>query len=134
MPCHAYCAARVTTFDHAPVLGLRHRTHLGDADHVAFLALAVLVVRVHLGRTAHDLAVQRMLHLALEQHGDRLLHLVADHATFDRALRFSVVSLIVMPSLLLRAEQRLDLRDLAAHALELVRLRLAGPRPSACAG
>src|SRR5579863_9503832 len=73
-------------FDDAPILGLRQWARLGDAHHVTFLALALLVVRVHLGRTAHDLAVQRMLHLALEQHGDRLLHLVADHATFDRAL------------------------------------------------
>src|SRR5689334_8588176 len=69
-----------------PVLGLRQRARLDDAHHVAFLALAVFVVRVHFGRTAHDLAVQRMLHLALEQDGDRLLHLVADHTTFDRAL------------------------------------------------
>src|SRR5438445_7617664 len=75
-------------FDYAPVFGLRQRAAFSNAHHVTFLALAVLVMRVHLGRTADDLAVQRMLHLALEQHGDRLLHLVAHDAAFDRALRF----------------------------------------------
>src|SRR5688500_13710619 len=76
----------------APVLGLRQRTAFRDSDDVAFLALAGLVVRMDLGRAAHDLAVQRVLHLALEQHRHGLLHLVADDATFDGALRFLVIA------------------------------------------
>src|SRR5690606_36431288 len=70
-------------FHDAPVLGLGQRPALHDVDDVAFAALATLVVRVHLGGAAHDLAVQRMLHLALEQDRHGLGHLVADHAPFD---------------------------------------------------
>ena len=51
-----------------------------DLDQVARLALVALVVRVVLVRTRDDLAVQRVAHAALDQHGDRLVHLVAHDA------------------------------------------------------
>jgi hypothetical protein len=46
-----YCAARVTISTTRKVLGLRQRRAFNDAHHVAFLALALLVVGVQLGRT-----------------------------------------------------------------------------------
>src|SRR5690606_19543696 len=79
-------------FDHAPVLGLRNRGHFHQADDVAFLRGVLGVVGVQLGRTADVLAVQRVLDVALDQDGDRLVHLVADHPALDRVLLlFAVV-------------------------------------------
>ena len=52
---------------------------LGDADHVAMLAGVVLVVRLALGRAAHDLAVLRVLTRRSTRTDHRLVHLVADH-------------------------------------------------------
>src|SRR3546814_7689518 len=52
------------------------------------------VVGVELARAADVLAVQRVLDLALDEHRHRLVHLVADHADFDRALPAIVISLI----------------------------------------
>src|SRR5690348_18185932 len=71
-------------FDHAVMLGLGQRTALGDADQVALVRTDV-VLRVQLGRPADDLAQQAVLHLALDQDGDRLVHLVADDATLEGA-------------------------------------------------
>src|SRR5690348_3408223 len=72
-------------FHHAEMLGLRNRTALGDAHQVALVALALLVVRVQLARTAQQLAVQAMLFLALDHDGDRLRTLGAAHAAVDGA-------------------------------------------------
>src|ERR1044071_10209066 len=77
--------------DHAPVLGLGHRRALRHADHVAGVAGVVRVVGVQLGRAADVLAVQRVLDLALDEHRHRLVHLVADHAAFDRVQLLAVV-------------------------------------------
>jgi hypothetical protein len=85
------------------------------------------VVGVQLGRAADVLAVQRVLDLALDQHGDRLVHLVADDAAFDRALQLLGLFRSSSASLLLAAEQGVDASDLAAHAAGFVGLRqLAG--------
>ena len=48
------------------------------------LHLVRLVVRVVLRRARDDLAVDRMLDAALDEHGDRLVHLVADDAAGQR--------------------------------------------------
>src|SRR5581483_9744539 len=58
-------------FDHAVMLGLGHRPALADSHQIAFTR-AGFVVRVQLGRTAQQLAVQTVLFLTLHQHGDRL--------------------------------------------------------------
>src|SRR5690606_7474042 len=85
--------------DHAPVLGLRNRGHFHQADDVAFLRGVLGVVGVELGRTADVLAVQRVLDVALDQDGDRLVHLVADHPSLDRVLLlFAVVHGRLSPS------------------------------------
>src|SRR6478735_10115855 len=78
-------------FDDTPVRGLRHRRALGDAHEVAFLAGVLGVMRVQLGRAADVLAVQRVLDLALDEHGDGLVHLVADDAAFDRVQLLGVL-------------------------------------------
>src|SRR5574337_320182 len=72
-------------FHHAEMLGLGQRPALGDAHQVALVALAVLVVRVQLGRTAQQLAVQAMLLLAGDQHGHSLGCLVAGDAALEGA-------------------------------------------------
>src|SRR5690348_2035276 len=63
----------------APALGRRQRTGLHDQDAVADAAGVLLVVRLELRRTPHDLAVQRVLHAVLDGHDHGLVHLVADH-------------------------------------------------------
>src|SRR5690606_4206083 len=65
--------------------------NLGHAHDVAFVAGVVGVVRVQLGRALDVLAVQGVLDLALHQHGDRLVHLVADDTANDRTQRLFVV-------------------------------------------
>src|SRR5690554_3145102 len=114
-------------FDHAPVLGLGHRRDLYHADGVALAAGVLGVVGVQLAGTADVLAVQRVLDLALDQDRHGLVHLVADHAAFDRAQLLLGVLCHRRPSLLLRArvdlaEQRVDARDLAAHPAGVVGL------------
>src|SRR5690349_3325674 len=112
-------------FDHAVMLGLRQRTALGDTDQVTLVRTQV-VLRVQLGRPADDLAQQAMLHLALDQDGDRLVHLVADDATLEGARLLLVVAHVGGP-LLLRAEHELRAGDVAPDAAQLVRLaELAG--------
>src|SRR5690606_27490580 len=58
-------------------------------------------------------AVQRVLDLTLQQNGDRFLHLVADHAPFEGALRLRLLAhdftwfLFISPStVLMRAISR----------------------------
>src|SRR5690606_10102202 len=70
------------------------------------------------GRATDVLAVQRVLDLALDKDGDRLVHLVADHAALDRALLF--ISIVHGRLLLLLAKQRVDASNFAAHAAGLV--------------
>src|SRR5262249_17574961 len=67
---------------HAPALGGRQRAGLHDLDPVADAAVVLLVVGLEPRRTAHDLAVQRVLHAVLDLDHDGLVHLVAD----DQAL------------------------------------------------
>src|SRR5690606_16929905 len=62
-----------------PGLGLRNRAHLLHGDGLSFLAGVLLVVRGDLGRTGHVLAVHRVLFATLDEHGDGLVHLVADN-------------------------------------------------------
>ena len=68
------------------------------------------------------------------QHGDRLVHLVADHAPFDRALASSVFRSWSCRPYFFAPSRVLTLRDLAAHAAELVRLGELARSLSACAG
>src|SRR5690348_94402 len=75
-------------FHDAEMLGLGQRPAFGNAYQVALVALAVLVVRVQLGRTAQQLAVQAVLFLAIDQHGHRLGRLVAGDATLEGARGF----------------------------------------------
>ena len=59
------------------------RTGLHQRNAVADTGVAVLVVRLDLGRGPDDLAVQRMALAVLELDHDGLLHLVADHVADD---------------------------------------------------
>src|SRR5690606_9148410 len=67
--------------DQTPALRRGQRTGLHQLNAVADAGQTVLVVRLHLGRTADDLAVQRVLHSVLELDDDGLLHLVRDDVT-----------------------------------------------------
>src|SRR5688572_16351903 len=69
---------------HLPRLRLADLARGDDLHEVAHLDLVRLVVRVVLRRARDDLAVDRMLDAALDEHRDRLVHLVADHATDER--------------------------------------------------
>src|SRR4030065_2939325 len=71
-----------------PGLGLGQRPAFLDLHQIAFFTLVALVMRVQLGMTRHDLAVQRMADTAIHLHGNRLVHLVADHASAPRARGF----------------------------------------------
>src|SRR6478609_2872616 len=71
---------------HDPVLGLGDRLAFLDLDHVAGVVLALFVMGVVLARLDHDLAVQRVLHAALDQHGHGLGALVAHHLADESAL------------------------------------------------
>src|SRR5689334_21034664 len=68
-----------------PGLGLGDRLALLDHHLVAQLGVVALVVGVVLLGAAHHLADGRMQHLALHQHGDGLVHLVAHHAPGELA-------------------------------------------------
>ncbi len=78
--------AGLDAVENLPRLGLGDRTRLLDADGVAGLELVALVVRVVLLRAADDLPVQRVLHLALDQHGHGLVGLVGNHGPDEDAL------------------------------------------------
>src|SRR5690349_16833149 len=107
-------------FDHAVMLGLGQRTAFGDAHQVALVRTDV-VLRVQLGRAPDDLAQQAMLHLALDQDGDRLVHLVADDATLEGTRLIGNVAHVGGP-LLLRAEHEFRAGDVAPDAAQLMRL------------
>src|SRR5882757_3197409 len=70
--------------DEAPPLGRRQRSGLHQRHPVADAGGAVLVVRLHLGGGANDLAVERVLGALLELDHDGLLHLVAHHVADAR--------------------------------------------------
>src|SRR5712672_2564362 len=70
--------------DEPPALGRRQRTGLHQRNPVADTGDAVLVVRLHLGGGADDLAVERVLHPVLELDHDGLLHLVRHHVADAR--------------------------------------------------
>src|SRR3954454_23908211 len=65
--------------DETPALRGRDRPRLADEHEVADAGLTALVVRLHLGGAADDLAVERVLHPVLDLDDDRLVHLVARH-------------------------------------------------------
>src|SRR3954447_12198365 len=67
--------------DDPPALGRRQRAGLHDQHPVADAALVLLVVGLQLGRTPHDLAVERVLDAVLDGDDDGLVHLVADDDT-----------------------------------------------------
>src|SRR5919201_96506 len=62
----------------APVLRLRQRPRLDDADDVADVRLVLLVVRVELGRPADDLLVLRVCLHRVDTDDDRLVHGIGD--------------------------------------------------------
>src|SRR5687767_8731171 len=64
--------------DQAPVLGLRHRARLDQADGVARPGLVALVMGVEHLRAADHLLVGRVAPGALDPDGDRLVALVGD--------------------------------------------------------
>src|SRR5687767_7950536 len=66
--------------EQAPGLALGQRAARADRHGVAFAALVALVVGEQLGAPAHELAVRRVLHQALDHHRDRLVGLVARDA------------------------------------------------------
>src|SRR6185295_13134855 len=68
-----------------PRLAPRERTARADLHRIAFLRLAVLVVREQLRRAADELAVRVVTDQALDLDGDGLLHLRADHSAGERA-------------------------------------------------
>src|SRR6218665_1119116 len=60
-----------------PPLGCRQRTGLGDDDKVTDSGGVELVMSLHLGCAAQNLAVEGVLDPVFDLHDDRLLHLVA---------------------------------------------------------
>src|SRR3546814_16017473 len=64
--------------DQAPALGGAERTGLVDDDEIADAGRVRLVVRLHLGGAADDLAVERLLHAVFDLDDAGLVHLVAD--------------------------------------------------------
>src|ERR1051325_10295261 len=83
-------------FDHAVMLGLGQRAAFRDAHQVALVCTEV-VLRMQLGRPAEDLAQQAVLHLALDQDGHRLVHLVADDAALEGARLLFVIAHVRRP-------------------------------------
>src|SRR5665213_978358 len=69
-----------------PGLVTRQRAARDDDDGVAFLGLALFVMRQQLGRAADELAVHAVADQPFDFDGDGLLHLGADHATREGAL------------------------------------------------
>src|SRR3569623_1097488 len=77
--------------DQAPGLGLGQGPALRDGDEVTRLALVGLVVSVNLSGAPHILAVHGVRHLALDQHRNGLVHLVAYYSEGYVAYRFFVL-------------------------------------------
>src|SRR5690606_1705622 len=65
--------------DQTPALRGAERAGLVDEHEITDAGRVLLVVGLHLRRTAHDLAVQRVLHAVFDLDNDGLVHLVADH-------------------------------------------------------
>src|SRR5256884_7888500 len=65
-------------FHEPPVLRLRERARLDDADDVADVRCVALVVRVELRRAADDLLVSGMRLDRLDTDDDRLVHRIGD--------------------------------------------------------
>src|SRR5690348_13849896 len=84
-------------FHHAEMLGLGQRPALGDPHQVTLVALAFLVVRVQLGRTAQQLAVHAVLLLPIDADRHGLGSLAAGDATLQgaRAARVALVLCVV---------------------------------------
>src|SRR6476620_6008731 len=64
--------------DQAPALGLGERPRLDDPNHVALAGLVALVVRVQLGRAAHDLLVSAVTAGDVDADRDRFVALAGD--------------------------------------------------------
>ena len=86
LPLPAGCA--LDHFYNSPRFVLRNRLALGDRHAIARLALIVRIVSKHFGRTADELAVNRMLDQAFDSDRDGFVHLVTDDTTNNRALYF----------------------------------------------
>src|SRR4051794_16279697 len=65
-------------FNQSPVLGLRDRSRLHDADDIADVRGVLLVVRVELDAAPDDLLVARMRLDRVDLHHDRLVHRARD--------------------------------------------------------
>src|SRR3546814_7374177 len=106
------------------MFGLGQRTALGNTHEITLVRTQV-VLCMQLGRPADDLAEQPMLYLALDQNGDRLVHLVAGNATLEGArlllVRLNLIVAHVGRPLLLAAEHELRAGDVKPNAAELVR-------------
>src|SRR5919108_5443049 len=99
----------------APLLRLRERAGLDDADDVAHLRLVALVVGVELRRTADDLLVARVRLDRVDLDDDRLVHRARDH---------DAAALLAAAALVLRLREPSD----RLARLRLLALRL-DPRP-----
>src|SRR5580698_4871223 len=84
-----------------PGLVTRQRAARHDDDGVAFLGLALFVMRQQLGRAADELAVHAVADQPFDFDGDGLLHLGADHATGEGALAFCFYRHFFSPALTL---------------------------------
>src|SRR6478736_274580 len=70
--------------DQTPPLGSGKRAGLHHYNEVADACRIGLIVSLDLGRTAQDLAVERVLDAVLDLYGDGLVHLVGRHVTATR--------------------------------------------------
>src|SRR5919109_3535803 len=95
----------------APVLHLRERTRLDEADDVADLRHVALVVRVELAGAADDLLVHRVRLHRVHADDDRLVHPVRDD---DASPLLPRTTLVVW---LRKADYRLPLGGLLATGL-----------------
>src|ERR1700681_2744895 len=71
--------------EQTPGLVPRQRPARRDRHRVALARLVVLIVCQQLGGAAHEFAVGRMAHDALDRHRDGLVHLVAHDLSGQRA-------------------------------------------------
>src|ERR1700744_4671252 len=77
--CWIICLPRLLDdVDQTPTLGLRKRSGLDDADHVALAGLVALIVSVQRARAADDLLVSRVTTGDVAADGDRLVAFVGD--------------------------------------------------------
>jgi hypothetical protein len=72
--------------DHPPRFGLGQRTTLFDGNGVTLVKLVFFVVRVILFGQRQVFSVKLIFNTTLYQHGDGLVHLVADHTASEGAL------------------------------------------------